>query len=351
MKKTERLIWVDILKGVTISFVVIAHVLEGFERSLGGGYNVIAEYMITGIGIFHMPLFIAISGFIFSFSYLSINDNQKITAVIKEKKRYIKQICNLLLLYVIFSILIFGVKLVFRNWGINEPVNWMDFLGIPIKMIPNTPYWYLYVLSFLYIIGKWLFEKSWNKNFLLLILFALSCIYAISEIKGEVIIVRVVYYSFFFILGCLFHMGKYSFSGRWYLLCWLIGIIGIVVYLLWKGAMPDFLKGVVQVLTAAFIVNATMGTAQKYCKHQNIWSFFGQRCLEIYILHVFLTSGIRPVLRVLHMENYWLNVIIATFLGVTIPVICSYILKKLNLWTLFFKPAELIEKHFSKLKG
>lgn len=193
---------------------------------------------------------------------------------------------------------------------------------------------------------KW----SWNKNFILFILFVLSCIYAISGIKGEIMIVRVFYYSFFFIFGCLFQMRNCRSSRKQYLLHWLTGITGGATYLLWEGIMPNLLRGIVRVLAAAFIINAAMGTAQKYYKRQNLWSFLGQRSLEIYTLHLFIISGIRPIFGFLHMENYWVNVIIATFLGISVPVFCSYILKRLNLWNLFYKPVGLLEKRCSWLK-
>ncbi|MCM1063457.1 MAG: acyltransferase [Eubacterium sp.] len=343
-KQSERQIWIDVLKGITICLVVVGHVLQGFEKASGGGYNAVSACILDIICVFHMPLFIVISGFVFSLNYLRIADSQKETVVFKDKKHYRKQIYNLLLIYVMFSILMFCMKFICGRW-VNDPVDWFDLLLLPIKNMSSSPYWYLYVLVFLYITGYWMLKRSWNKNFLLLFLFVVSVGYGAFGISGEIMIWRVLYYSFFFIFGCLYQMRNYSAGkGHGLVSCWTLGAAGMMLYLYGKDSMPVFLVSTVKTLTALFVINAFIVTAQRYGNSQNVWSFLGKRSLEIYTLHVFITSGIRPIFKALHMDDYWVNAMVAILLGILIPVLCSGILKKMNLWTVFYKPVELIER-------
>lgn len=125
---------------------------------------------------------------------------------------------------------------------------------------------------------------------------------------------------------------------------WGIGILGAAITLFWPdiGSENIILSGltisITKVFAAALIVNASLITAGKYCNRQGMWSFLGKRSLEIYTLHPFITSGIRPLFKVMYMDNYWVNAVVGIFLGIAIPVICSYMLKKLKLWDIIYKP-------------
>lgn len=81
-----------------------------------------------------------------------------------------------------------------------------------------------------------------------------------------------------------------------------------------------------------------------YSKWRNlgIISMIGEKSLEIYTLHIFLTSGIRPVLAVLNIDNYFFAVFIGMILGVFVPLIVGYILRKLCVWKYLYSPAKLL---------
>lgn len=68
--------------------------------------------------------------------------------------------------------------------------------------------------------------------------------------------------------------------------------------------------------------------AEKYWNRIGICSWIGKRSLEIFALHLYITSGIRPVLRLFHIDNYLAAVVMTAFLGIVIPVGCSYVLKR-----------------------
>ena len=70
MEKKERILWIDALKGFTIIFVIIGHVLLGYTNN-----NTFPEFQEIMVKInywiysWHMPLFMVISGFAFKIAY------------------------------------------------------------------------------------------------------------------------------------------------------------------------------------------------------------------------------------------------------------------------------------------
>lgn len=70
----NRIKWIDSLKGFTIFLVVLQHVIAGFEKA-GILYNGVIEInLYKGIGVFHMPLFMAVSGYVFALAYMDKKD-------------------------------------------------------------------------------------------------------------------------------------------------------------------------------------------------------------------------------------------------------------------------------------
>lgn len=135
--------------------------------------------------------------------------------------------------------------------------------------------------------------------------------------------------------------GYYFLQGSLIVFCgWIILYRNIV--------LPEYVIKILQIIVPTLIINMLFDISEKYWNLRGLFNFLGERSLEIYVLHVFVTSGIRPILKAFHAESYWLAVIIAFLLGVILPVVFSEILKRLNLWNLFFKPANYLQKVIKK---
>jgi fucose 4-O-acetylase-like acetyltransferase len=143
MDSAKRLEWIDTLKGFAILLVVMGHVLHTFNTYNAfpdNNIGVVAEKVIYS---FHMPLFIMISGFVFATAYSMDKPNNK--------SRYITQLVNIAMLYFLWSIIFSGIKIIGSRW-VNNEITLLNFALMPIKAIDI--FWYLYVLFFLYIIGR-----------------------------------------------------------------------------------------------------------------------------------------------------------------------------------------------------
>ena len=62
MGMSKRIVWADALKGLLIVLVVLGHSIQASKIQLGESF--INDYLWNLIYSFHMPAFIAISGFV-----------------------------------------------------------------------------------------------------------------------------------------------------------------------------------------------------------------------------------------------------------------------------------------------
>ncbi len=194
MSKREQ--WIDGVKGIAIILVVLGHALDGFiGEGVYGNYKHILEHVVTVINIFHMPLFMVVSGYLYSKVYLY----EKSGTHLKNK------IVNLILLYFEWSFIWYMFKTLSRGMTVSD-IYKNDFVMIPIKSI--GVYWYLYILIFLYfIMKKIVMITKGYKNGAFIVFVILSMIYLIPEIvligDTKFTIVRVLYYLMFFYYGYL----------------------------------------------------------------------------------------------------------------------------------------------------
>lgn len=244
----------------------------------------------------------------------------------------------------------FGIKYIFRDY-INTTVGWEDLIKLPIKDLPGTPYWYLYVLAIIYIFAAFLFKQRWNESTVLSISFVMCVVYTLLNMEIVFTIQYAFYYSFYFLLGCIFQIKGEVLINRYYF------IQALIVILCGSGVLMNIedlsisIIGVISIFLVTLIINLLFGFFSKYLDHLSLLSILGEKSLEIYILHIYVTSGSRPILNILHMDNYWYNVIILTFLGIVLPIAISYILKKLKLWDIFFKPVQYFAQIYDKHKN
>ena len=121
---------IDFIKGILILFVILGHTTLGltdmysFDDTMNGIANVIYS--------FHMPCFIAVSGFLYS-EYVG-NASQGIFSRIGHKA------FNILLPYVMISVIYWIIKFALSNL-IREPVAVSSLISIPWKPIEFL--WYL----------------------------------------------------------------------------------------------------------------------------------------------------------------------------------------------------------------
>lgn len=128
-KSMERYHWIDVVKGLAIFLVVVGHVggIYGGE-SASWSFNVIHTFIYS----FHMPLFMFVSGYLFT---SSLNKDYKTTALSK--------LISYGVPYIVFSIVYWAMKAVGGAF-VNNTVSIRDLFLIPL--FPLSFMWYIYAL-------------------------------------------------------------------------------------------------------------------------------------------------------------------------------------------------------------
>ena len=134
-RMTKRLIWLDELKGFAISLVVLMHLLGGLYQK--GVVGIFGQECGKFINAFIMPLFIALSGYAWSLSTKKNNKNWMSNKIL-----------NFILMYYIWE-LVYCIYLLLGKSFRSDSFDIGQAVLIPIKAL--GPYWYLYILSALYL--------------------------------------------------------------------------------------------------------------------------------------------------------------------------------------------------------
>lgn len=320
-----RIKWLDGCRGFAIICVVLAHTAESYLHSgMYHEYRFFMETLDKIISSFHMQLFFCLSGYAFYIAYLKDR---------KAKKRNFRlRIPDLMIIYLYMSCALWLTKRVMSS-SVNYKVTVRDLLMLPVKPTVGMPYWYLYVLVFLYIIMYAVCGSKCDRRIL-------SVIFAAAGAAGSLIGTdtlfyanRVLYYSLFFFLGIILAEG-----GRKKAVCVLV-LTALILSLILAAAFDASVTGTPAIgLVISCAVIPAFGNI-KFLGESKLLDFCGRYSMEIYLLHTFITSGNRIILPWLGITYFPLAFGLTALMGVLIPICCGALLKKLRLHKLFFRPA------------
>lgn len=135
----EREKWVDDVKVIACTLVVLGHFFASVQSYASGGF--LYEWFHKTIYYFHVPLFFICSGYLYQ-KYSRVDDI----------KSYLKNISKKALAlgipYVTFSSATWVLKTVFSRDVNNQIGGFCDTLFLH----PTAPYWYLYALFFIFLV-------------------------------------------------------------------------------------------------------------------------------------------------------------------------------------------------------
>ena len=207
----KRESWLDGLKGFAILLVVLGHVLSGY---LDAGMFPSAYYSFyevrSWIYSFHMPLFFMLSGFTFALAYYRTGKLRR--------EGYLRQLLNLLWIYVLFVLLQWGVKQVVPQL-VNETYTLEDLRRMFVEPLGN--FWYLYVLLVLYLLAALVRLPKWPMQWLLLLGGGAILAADVRMDWTALTLYRIIYHLFFFALGTRSPGASARFPLPSSMVCWL----------------------------------------------------------------------------------------------------------------------------------
>ena len=196
----QRLVWADSLKGLLILLVVLGHAIQ--YTMVGDACE--NDHLWNYIYSFHMPAFMAISGYL---GY-RVGGQNRLSII---KKRYLQ----LLIPYLLWEVIYYLTK-----GSIS--------VGSMVNVFLRPYFWFLWVLFFIIVtfqFGDWISEKFNVKQEIFIV--GIGLIYTAIMVLCEVRILGfqfIAYYYMFYIFGYYIH--------KWvnlnYISCYL-GSIGVVL--------------------------------------------------------------------------------------------------------------------------
>lgn len=348
--KKERIIWLDALKGFTIIFVVLGHILLGYtENNVFKSYNIQLQKIQDWIYIWHMPLFFVLSGFAFGISYFNQNG-------ISDQAKIKKSCFNLLILYLFWDITIVLLKFIFSGFVDNQ----IDKKGIFLNIfLPDTLMWYLWALIIFYILFYkilW-FKKEWQIGIILIIL-AIAVKIVDKKYGVRLCVKNVFYCAPFFMLGIILKRWIFDikYDKKKYLernLC-LFTSVEIILFTMIYFKMNysninlniqitiEFITAMCVCLTCVLIFKNNKAIGQFY-----LFSELGKASLVIYLLHTYIITAFkRLTISMFTVNNPACIIIIILVITLSITYVIYRKSEKNKILNYLFKPIKMFERLF-----
>lgn len=325
---TQRIEWIDALKGFAILIVVVGHCsADCLASNTFPSYTNIIKIINDGIYSFHMPLFFTISGYVF---YLS-----------RSYEKYKLKVLDFTIIYVVWSFLMWLSKFVMGN-RINNPVTIESLFKIIYQ--PIMVYWYLYVLIVFYLLFSVFKIISINKS--KVIAFAMMAI-LVRHFNFDIGIMNaVLYHMYFWVLGGYIASSDFlsKLSASKIVLCLVICFGNIVLYFQHCAffSIVSILKSII-LATAASILLFTVFSRNIYGA-KRLLNLFGKNVLAIYVVHCFITAGLRVVFKLVHLNNVYMYFLLGTLLGLIVPILMFKVCSRNTFLSMLFSPVNGLKK-------
>ena len=333
-ERSTRQAWLDGLKGFAIILVILGHVLSGYMDAdiFPDSYNSF-WYLRMWIYSFHMPLFFLISGYAFTIAYYR---NGKLSG-----RRWLKQTLSLIWLYLLFSLLQWAVK-----QAVPGLVN-VNYDGEDIKKILYEPmgnYWYLYVLILYYVLAPLVRLPKQHAMWLLLLGGMALMVYSYYYQLRTETEYRFFYHLVFFALGCKLSQHREILKSKklrgiaamilatafwYYIFIWVRHWVANWAFLI--------------ALSTCWVFTALFYRCPKISEFR-LFQLYGKYCLEIYLLHTFLTAGLRSVLPLFGITTPWLSIWTDFLISASASLGLAVFFRKLEFMDIVFRPFKVIKR-------
>lgn len=356
---SKRIEWLDALKGFAIIAVVLGHILLGYtENDAFGEYNEFFCRLKDWIYIWHMPLFICLSGFSFCTAYYrrdALDANSRL-----KTNKVKRQIINLVLLYVMFSIVFYALKIPLAAFTDNK----LTISEAVVNLVfPNTLMWYLWVMAIYYFIilyCKPAMEVIAEKT--MAILGILLIVAAVQRVSGNFIDWRLcfenfIHCAFYFCFGmalCLYkdRYENKKHENKWLWIGILIVMVHFVCYMAISAEMVDIevvavANTIINELIAILIIALAFSVAYRWQHVGGLLPALGKASLVIYLLHTYIVTAMKVVaIRMGVCSSMVIDIVVIT-MSVIVPIAICYfvdwIRRKSRLVGAIFAPGKHIK--------
>ncbi len=338
MRPTGRDASVDVARGVSIVAIALGHVVLGLAAA-GLMERTQSDPVIHAVYLFHLSTFAYLAGLFVASGVGRSGRSSYVT----------QRIALFAWLYVLWGVAQSGVR-VAAGTLVNTPPSWVDVLRF---WVPEGQLWFLPWLMSATVIAA--VVRPWASKQRAVLSIGLATPVALSMWGIEPLYVFTRGWSLLvpFLLGCVVtakgHARMFGSVGRAVVLTIGCGAVWLWVGLGTNAVLPTMsdhrsAAGValgVLGCTAGTIACLSASTLLSRTPVTGLLELIGRRSLEIFLAHIVVTSGTRIVLSKLGVDDLVVHLVLATTLGVLIPIWMAVIAERLGLQWIFGLPRAL----------
>lgn len=336
----SRELWIDYTKMFACILVVIGHLLQGLNKANIEWNENLYKYIDTFIYIFHMPLFMCLSGYLYK-KYTAINSWKEYFTFLKKK------LINLGIPYIVFYLAYVFINMIFSS-SVNSQKGMADILNILTNPMP--PFWFLYALFFIFLVVP-LLEKVMKDN--KMIIFAVAVLVHILNIylKTEIYAIDIVaeYFIYFYLgailVGNLKEKNRTKFTIIHTITFFLTALLYcfVIKEQIINTKIMQILKMLLAILGTLVSIQIFRDLTNRIAK-QKILNEISKNTFPIYLMHTTFSAGIRIVLLKIGIENFYIHFILGLALGILGPIIVAKILEKIKYGNIVLYPLKTLKE-------
>ncbi len=318
----EKDLRIETIRGLALFLMVAGHVI-GSSSDLGMKVpdDSVLRYLYDSLVYIRMPLFTAISGYVYALR--PVNTGSDLS------RFYLGKFKRIGIPLLVVSTLFFALQMLVPN------TNDKPQLGeiFSIYFFSYAHFWFLQSIFCIFVVVS-LLEKAGLlltlRSYGLVFAAALAASFASESLPDVFSLDRAVELFPFFLLG----LGLYRFSEQLITRCNVVTLavaLAILVgidqaYLLALFDLDE--TGLAVVGTALGLAGCSLLIARRFFFRPLAW--LGYFAFEIYLFHVFGTAGARIVLNRLQVHEAWVVFTVSMLLGLLLPVALKVLLERIS---------------------
>lgn len=329
----KREVWVDKVKVIACILVVLGHFFQSMVKSGIISYSAFYDWFNTTIYYFHVPLFFICSGYLFQ-------KYSKVRNLTEWKNNVVKKFVVLGVPYFVFTILTWLLKNIFSS-SVNSDT---EGLFETLFITPTSPYWYLYILFFVFVTA-WTIESDRQAWFLGIAALAIKITGMCINFSEVFLLAKFADNYIWFVAGMLISYGIIKRSRRavgGVCLALFLGISVLIYVFKISFFGLYFLIGALACYSILSIVSDSMGESFS----GRLWNFCSRYTMPVFLMHTMLAAPLRAILIKVGISNVFIHIAFGLIISFCGPIIAMIVLEKLKPLDFIVYPGRYV--HFKK---
>ncbi len=284
------------LRGVMILIVVLGHSLSIFKGDYAGHVMIESEfwlYIRTFIYSFHMPVFMAISGYLFWLEVKKSYDKKTFDGfgrfVVKKFKR-------LMIPFFIVLYLFRKPLYILADLPAYNDMTWQEKIKSYLSVSTTGALWFLYVLFGIFLVQRVLVTVIWKNNKTVVFFGTMFFIMSVEAYRLSGPLHHVLLYNYYFFMGIIIHKYIKGCPKLLLSISLLSAFLGtaVVVWIQPKGALGALI-GTVTATADIFLAFELSGRCKQHIAKPI--EYISDRSMGIYLFHepsIIIVGGMLP---------------------------------------------------------